>query len=77
MCPGRDLNSHGVTHTPLKRTCLPDSTTRALHHGFPATAAIGYFPPEGGGVAGVPLVGAPVAGALGAGAEPAGVWPAG
>ncbi len=28
-CPGRDLNSHGVTHTPLKRTCLPSSTTRA------------------------------------------------
>ena len=22
-CPGRDLNSHGFPHTPLKRTCLP------------------------------------------------------
>jgi hypothetical protein len=22
-CPGRELNPHGVSHTPLKRTCLP------------------------------------------------------
>ena len=22
-CPGRDLNPHGLLHTPLKRTCLP------------------------------------------------------
>jgi hypothetical protein len=29
-CPGRDLNPHGVSHTPLKRTCLPGSTTRAI-----------------------------------------------
>ena len=36
-----------------------------------------YFPPEGGGVAGVPLAGAPVAGALGAGTGPAGAWPVG
>jgi site-specific DNA recombinase len=28
-CRGRDSNPHGVTHTPLKRTCLPNSTTPA------------------------------------------------
>lgn len=28
-CSGLDSNQHGFPHTPLKRTCLPNSTTRA------------------------------------------------
>jgi hypothetical protein len=28
-CRRRDLNPHGLPHTPLKRACLPGSTTSA------------------------------------------------
>src|SRR5215831_87736 len=58
-CPGRDLNSHGFPHTPLKRTCLPIPPPG--HE-----ADLDYLPPAGGGVA---------EGAGPAGAGPAGACP--
>src|SRR5256885_4387246 len=58
-CPGRDLNSHGFPHTPLKRTCLPIPPPGQRHHGF---AAQRLLPPFEGAVAG-DLAGAGVIGA--------------
>ena len=57
------MNSHGVTHTPLKRTCLPSSTTRAKFV---------YFVPPPCGVPPPWDVGGVVV--VGAGDVCAGVW---
>src|SRR5437867_10975484 len=73
-CPGRDLNSHGFPHTPLKRTCLPIPPPGQSRSSLEAQRLL---PPVAGALAGAfagVVAGAGVAGgsALGVSPPPAG-----
>src|SRR5262245_27165614 len=64
-CPGRDLNSHGFPHTPLKRTCLPIPPPGHASSCTSCESKSRYF-----------LFGVGVLGAAGVGAGDAGAaWP--